>query len=163
MYCAYMYLEEMITYTICYRFTCINPSSMIKSPIYVKRKEGQTNWKSACCNCLRNTCHAFRSILVIIGAMICIVYVSVRVGGGSMQERRVKVLEGWHSSINRGGGDIIRLDLDSVQASTCAHHASLLNFTTPEYQVLVTFKLFELDFECCLAYVFILSCGIWNL
>lgn len=71
------------------------------------------------------TLNILRHPVIIIGVIIVILYLTRFTGGG-------KTITRLRTSSDR---DVIVLNLDDVQATTCAKYAQLMNFTTEEYQV----------------------------
>lgn len=97
-------------------------STLSRSKLYnPKRKTGV--WTEG----LKTLSNTLRHPAIIIGAIVAIVYLT-RFSGGD----RIETGKRLHTNSDR---DVIVLNLDDVQAATCAKHAQLVNFTTKEYQV----------------------------
>ena len=75
-----------------------------------------------------------RHPVLVIGAILAVViYIGLYHTSGSTQDiHSLRTGKKLYTSSNR---DVVLLNLDDVQAATCAEHSRLLNFTTQEYQV----------------------------
>lgn len=91
-------------------------------------------------NCSLRTLKILGTMAIIIAGMFAAFYIGICINTGdrSTHEGLFAAKSGRRINRDKGydSGPIIHLNLNDVQASTCANFSRFINFTSPEYQVI---------------------------
>jgi hypothetical protein len=97
--------------------------------------ERGSGYTSSAGHCLNHSLRLLKKLVLMLGAILAVLFLCIRAGGGSMRERRTRLVSNGVSGGVSGEYRVVQLNLDVVKTPTCVQQPNFTDVSLKSYQV----------------------------